>query len=92
MLMNGLLQGTTYCLPLQEQEIILLVGDLLSVSRPVSKDAPSTLVSVEALATLLEEKKGSIRRGMLLQVPVLSRGFVDTSAGLNLTSEAAMDM
>ena len=67
-------------------------GDLLSVPRPVSKDAPSALVSVEALATLLQEKRGSIRRSMLLQVPVLRRGFVDTITGPNLTSEATMDM
>ena len=67
-------------------------GDFLSVPRPVSRDAPSTMFSVEALATLLEEKRGSIRRGMILQVPVLRCGFVYTSTGLNLTSEAAMDM
>ena len=50
------------------------------------------MVSVEALSTLIQEKRGSTRRGMLLQVPVLRRGFVDTSTGLNITSEAVMDM
>ena len=67
-------------------------GDLLCVPRPVSKSAPSTMISVEDLTSLLEDKICSMRRGMLLQVPVLRREFVDTSLDLHLTSEAAMTM
>ena len=44
--------------------------DFLSVPRPGSKDAPSTMVSVEALATLLQVNRGSIRSSVDLQVPV----------------------
>lgn len=41
---------------------------------------------------MLNKKRGSIRRGMLLQVPVLHRDFVDTRTGSNLSSDAAMDI
>lgn len=67
-------------------------GDLLSVLRPVLKDATSTSVSVESLATLLEEKRRRTRRGVPLQGPVLRRGFVDAITASNVSREAAMDM
>ena len=41
---------------------------------------------------LLEEKRAQVRKGMLLQVPALHRGYVDTRSGLNLTSNTAMEM
>lgn len=41
---------------------------------------------------MLEEKRAQVRRVMLLQLPVLHRGYVDTSNGLNLTSNTAMEM
>ena len=67
-------------------------GDLLCVPRPISKDEPSKMVSVADLANLLEEKRATVRKCMLLQVPVLHKGYVDTSSGLNLTSNTAMEM
>ena len=45
--------------------------DMVTVPLPVSKDVPSTLVSVENLSKLLETESARLRKGMLLQVPVL---------------------
>ena len=41
---------------------------------------------------MLEEKRAHVGRVMPVQVPVLHRGYVDKSKGLNLTSNTALEM
>lgn len=90
--MNGLLQGIVYFIPLQEQDLILLVEEtFLSVPGPVSKDAPSTMVRFEALATFSDEK-GVLCGGVCSYKFQFTPRFCRYKYGLNLTGEEVMDM
>lgn len=65
---------------------------VLGQDRPLSSDAPTQVATPEDMARMLEEKRAMLRTGAGIKPIVLKRGFIDTSAGINLTSEEAMAM
>ena len=65
---------------------------VLNIPRPISASAPSKIVTVQELSQLLEERRTEKRAGLKLQPVVLKRGSVDTTYGLNLTSQEAFEL
>lgn len=64
---------------------------VLGQSRPLGADC-LTVATVADMEKMLREKMMLMRSGAGLKPIVLKRGFIDTSAGINLTSEEAMAM
>jgi DDE superfamily endonuclease len=63
---------------------------LLSMPLPMDRQNRSTIVSVTDMQVMLDEKRKKLREGMCIQPAVIKRGFVDTSAGLELTQPDVM--
>lgn len=64
---------------------------LLRVPRPVSHE-DRTVLSVEEMSTLLEERRKSVSDGLQLQKVTIRRGWLSTSHGLNVTQAKAMEL
>ena len=66
---------------------------LLSIARPASMDNSNTVLSVEELENILEEKRREFRETILgWDATVCSNGFVDTTQGAVLTSSRALNL
>ena len=65
---------------------------LLNVPRPVSTSDPRTILSVEGMEIMMEERRKKSRDLLGITPTVTVSGFVDTSAGLLLTSEEALKL
>jgi len=64
---------------------------LMSIPRPHDIDDEFTLISVDEMERMFFEQRDIARRRIVGDVPVVNRrGFVDTTRGLVLTSDAAL--
>jgi hypothetical protein len=59
---------------------------------PKSSSESSKILSVTEMCEMLEEKRENIRNGLEIQPAILSKGFVASSAGINLTAPDAMEL
>lgn len=64
---------------------------ILGQNRPLLSEC-QTVATIEEMERMLEEKRVMLRSKAGLNPIVLKRGFIDTSAGVNLTSKDAMDL
>jgi hypothetical protein len=65
---------------------------VLDKPMPKSSSESSKILSVTEMCEMLEEKRENIRNGLEIQPAILSKGFVASSAGINLTAPDAMEL
>lgn len=52
----------------------------------------STIMSTNEMESLLEKKRTRMRNSVGVNIVAIKRGFIDTSRGVNLTSDSAMEL